>query len=59
MVLDRSLYDACLCADFGGDGFAGTSALRTDAVSETILVAGAGWGATTVDFGVNSDGGVG
>ena len=46
LVLERSFYDACLCAYFGGDGCAGTATLGTDAVSETNLVAGSGWGKT-------------
>ena len=55
-MLERSLYDFCLCADFGGDGCAGTATLVTDAVYETTLGAGAGWGEITGDFGVTSDG---
>ena len=43
----------------GGDGCAGTDTLGTDAVSETTLGAGSGWGATYVDCGVNYDGNVG
>ena len=43
----------------GGGGCAGTDTLRTYAVSETTLGAGAGWCATTVDFRVNPDGNVG
>ena len=39
--------------NFGDDGSAATNSLRTDALSETTLGAGTGWGATTVDFGVN------
>ena len=57
-MLESSFYDAFLCADFGGDGCAGTTNFRTYAVSETTLVAGAEWGATNVDCGVNSDGNV-
>ena len=37
----------------------GTATFKADAVSETTLRAGAGWGATTVDFGVNYNGNVG
>ena len=59
MVLERSLYYLCLCADFGDDGYAGTATLGTDAVSESNLGTDAGWGAITGDCGVNSDGGVG
>ena len=44
---------------FGGDGCAGTDTLGTDAVSETTLGSGVGWGATNVYFGVNSDSSVG
>ena len=43
----------------GGDGCDGTDTLRTDAVSETTLRYGSGWGKTTVDCGVNSNGNVG
>ena len=58
-MLDHSLYDAFLSADFIGDGCTGNSTLVTDAVSETILVACEEWGVTTVNCGVNSDGDVG
>ena len=44
---------------FGGDSCDGTETLGTDAVFETTLGSGAEWGATTVDFGVNSNGNVG
>ena len=54
-MLERSLYNSCLCANFGGDGCAGTTTLGTDAVYETTLVAGTGWGKTTVDCVVNSN----
>ena len=56
---EHSLYDVCLCANFGGDGCDGTDTLGTDAVSETTLRSGAGWGTTTVDCGVNSNVNVG
>ena len=42
LVIERSLYDVCYCANFGDDDFAGTETLRTDAVSGTNLGAGAG-----------------
>ena len=58
-MLERIFYDSCLCDDFGGDGCARTDTLGNDAVSETNLGSGAGWGATTVYCGVNSDGAVG
>ena len=56
---ERSLDDVCLCADFGGDGCAGTATLGTDAVSETNIGTGAGWGTRTGDCGVNTDGNLG
>ena len=56
LVIERSLYDAFFCANFLGDGYAGTDTLRTDAVSETTFGYGTGWGATTVYCGFNSDG---
>ena len=59
LVLERSLYDVCFCDGFRGDDCAGTATLRTAAVSQTTLGAGAGWCATTVDFRVNPDGNVG
>ena len=59
LVLERSLYNACLCNDFGGDGRDGTFTLGTDEVSDTTLGSSTGWGATTVDYGVNYDGNVG
>ena len=40
----------------GGDGCDVTDTLGTVAVSETTLRAGAGWGTTTVDCGVNYNG---
>ena len=43
-------------AILGGDGCARTDTLVTDAVSEITLVSDAGWGATTVYYGVNSYG---
>ena len=46
-------------AIFVGDGCDGTDTLLTDEVSDTTLIAGAGWIATTVDCGFNSDGNVG
>ena len=46
-------------AILGGDGCAGTDTLVTDAVYETTPGAVAGWGATTIDCGVNYDGNVG
>ena len=52
-MLERSFYDACLCADFGCDGYAGTVIPGTYEVSETTIVAGSGWIATTVYFGFN------
>ena len=58
-MLEHSFYDACLCADFGGDGCAGTVTLRTFAVSETTLRSGVRWDSRTGDFGVSSDGDVG
>ena len=45
--------------NFGGDDFYGTDTLVTDAVSETTVVYGAGWGAATVDCGVNTGGNLG
>ena len=59
LVLERSLYYICLYDDFGGDGCAGTATLRTDAVYETILGTGTGWGARTGYFGVGSNCNVG
>ena len=59
LVLQRGLYNAWLCDDFGSDGCAGTANLRNNEVSETTLVAGTEWGATTVDCGVDSNGDVG
>ena len=50
LVIERSLYDVCFCANFGDDDFAGTETLRTDAVSETTLRASAVWGARTGIF---------
>ena len=44
---------------FGGDGCDGTDTLGPDVVSETNLIAGAEWGRTTVDCGVNYNGDVG
>ena len=44
---------------FGGDGCDGTETLRTDSVSETTIGDAIGWGAATVDCGVNFDGNVG
>ena len=41
--------------NFGGDGCDGNQNLGNDEVSETTLRAGAGWGTTTVDCGVNSN----
>ena len=38
-----------------GGGCAGTDTLTTDAVSDTTLGNGAGWGARTCDFGVSSN----
>ena len=58
-MLDSSLYGVYLCADFGGDGCAGTATLGTDAVSETTLRVGSVWGARTGDFVVSSDADVG
>ena len=54
-MIKRSLYDACLCDDFGGDGCDGTATFGTNAASETTLGYGEGWCATTVDCRVNSD----
>ena len=59
LMIKCSLYDVCLCADFGDDGCAGTSTLKTDAVFDTTLRDGEGWGARTVYYGVNSDANVG
>ena len=61
------MYDFFLCANetslvisesaiFGGDGGAWTDNLGTDAVSDTTLGSGVGWGAKTVYFGVSFDG---
>ena len=58
-MLERSFYDACLCADFGCDGYAGTVIPGTYEVSETKIGAGEGWGAITGDFVVSSDGDIG
>ena len=58
LVLDSSLYDVCLCVNFGSDGCSRTATLGTDAVYETTLGAGTGWGARTCDCRVNSDGSV-
>ena len=58
-MLENSFIDACLCVDFGVDGCDKTVTFGNDAVSETTLGAGAGWGSTTVDCGVNYYGGVG
>ena len=44
---------------FGGDGCDKNDTLGTDTASETTLGAGAGWGATTIYCGVNSDGNMG
>ena len=54
-MLEISLYDVCLCADFGGDGCAGTSTLGNDEVSETTLGTGAWWVAITDERVVNYD----
>ena len=59
LVLERSLYDVCLCDYFRGDGCAGTATLVKDAVYETTLRASAGWGIRTGDFGFSYDGDVG
>ena len=70
LVLERSLYDVCLCVDFTSlmisesddyrcGGGASTDTLVTDVVSENTLRAGARWGATTFDCGVNYYGNVG
>ena len=70
LVLERSLYDVCLCVDetglmmseganLGGDGCVWTETLRTYTVSENTLGYGTGWCETNVDCGVNSDGDVG
>ena len=70
LVLERSFYDVCICADetglmisesanFGGDGCAGTDTLGTDAVSETTLGDGARVVTATVYFGVNYYGNLG
>ena len=58
-MLERSLYNVFLCADFGGDGYARTSTLGTDAVSEITLRTGVGWGERTGDCVVNHNGNVG
>ena len=42
--------------NFGGDGCSGTDTIGTGAVSYTTLGSGSVWGATNVDFVVNSDG---
>ena len=55
LVLELSLYDVCFCVDFGSDGCSGTATLGTDAVSETTLGYGAGWGARTGNCRVNSN----
>ena len=57
-MLERSLYDICLCAGFGGDSCTGTAILITDALSETTLGYGAAWGTRTGYFRVSFDGGV-
>ena len=59
LLLEHSLDDALSCDSFGGDGCAGNDTLGNDAVYDTTLVAGAGWGVTAVDCGVNSNGNVG
>ena len=46
-------------AIFGGDGCSGTDNLGNDVVSEKNIGAGTGWGSTTIDCGVNSDGNLG
>ena len=64
LVLERSFYDVLLCADetslvvsesviLGVDGCDVTDTPRTYAVCETTIGAGSGWGAITVDCGVN------
>ena len=66
LVIECSFYDVCLFVgettliiseseNFGGDVCYGTDTLRTDSVSEATLRADAGFGATTIDCGVNSD----
>ena len=63
LVLERTLYDICLCKDetgfmisesesFGSDGCDGNITLGTDA-------ADTGWGTTNVDCGVNYGGNTG
>ena len=42
LVIERSFYDVCFCANFGDDDFAGTETLITDTVSGTNLGSGAG-----------------
>ena len=60
LVPEISFYFFCLCVDetglmmsesanFWGYGCTATDTLRIDSVSDTTLVYGAGWGATTVD----------
>ena len=44
---------------FGGYGCSRTETIGTGVVSEATIGYGAGWGATTVDCGVNSDGNIG
>ena len=58
-MIKRSLYDACLCDDFVGDGCAGDVTLGTYSVYDTTLGSGTGLVETTVDFGFNSDENVG
>ena len=70
LVIDPSLYDVFLCVDetglmisesanFGGGGFSGTDTLGTDALFDTTLRSGSGWGTASVDCGVSSDSNVG
>ena len=58
-MIEHSLYDVCLCADFGGNGYDYTATIVIDAVSDTTLVTSSWWGARTGDCGSNSNGNLG
>ena len=58
-MLDFSLYYVYLFEYFRVHGCSGISNLGTNAVYDTTLGTGAGWGARTGDCGVNYDGDLG
>ena len=59
LFADETILVVSESAIFRSDGCAGTDTLGNDAVFETTLGSSTGWGATTVDYGVNYDGNVG